>query len=150
MSKPFSQRRGHYEKPLAPRTYEAIGAAIGPAIGLPLVFLAQEPVRRFRPGQKNRQWRDGVRGRKPAKSHVQGASAGTCLDLAARHLPGAPNLYSQRWTGAVFHLRAFAAGDAGGPHPDLAGLGGVRHEDVVVVTKDGSKILSRFPKPLEL
>jgi Xaa-Pro aminopeptidase len=30
------------------------------------------------------------------------------------------------------------------------GLGGVRHEDVVVVTKTGSKILSRFPKPLEI
>ncbi len=30
------------------------------------------------------------------------------------------------------------------------GLGGVRHEDVVVVTKKGCKILSRFPKPLEL
>jgi Xaa-Pro aminopeptidase len=30
------------------------------------------------------------------------------------------------------------------------GLGGVRHEDVVVVTKTGSKILSRFPKPLEV
>ncbi len=30
------------------------------------------------------------------------------------------------------------------------GLGGVRHEDVVVVTKDGCKILSRFPKPLEI
>jgi Xaa-Pro aminopeptidase len=30
------------------------------------------------------------------------------------------------------------------------GLGGVRHEDVVVVTKEGCKILSRFPKPLEI
>ena len=30
------------------------------------------------------------------------------------------------------------------------GLGGVRHEDVVVVTKTSSKILSRFPKPLEI
>lgn len=30
------------------------------------------------------------------------------------------------------------------------GLGGVRHEDVVVVTKTGCKILSRFPKPLEI
>ena len=30
------------------------------------------------------------------------------------------------------------------------GLGGVRHEDVVVVTKTGCKILSRFPKPLEV
>jgi Xaa-Pro aminopeptidase len=30
------------------------------------------------------------------------------------------------------------------------GLGGVRHEDVVVVTRTGSKILSRFPKPLEI
>ena len=30
------------------------------------------------------------------------------------------------------------------------GLGGVRHEDVVVVTKTGSKILSKFPKPLEI
>jgi Xaa-Pro aminopeptidase len=30
------------------------------------------------------------------------------------------------------------------------GLGGVRHEDVVVVTKTGSRILSRFPKPLEI
>ena len=30
------------------------------------------------------------------------------------------------------------------------GLGGVRHEDVVVVTKTGCKILSRFPKQLEL
>jgi Xaa-Pro aminopeptidase len=30
------------------------------------------------------------------------------------------------------------------------GLGGVRHEDVVVVTKAGCKILSRFPKPLEI
>jgi Xaa-Pro aminopeptidase len=30
------------------------------------------------------------------------------------------------------------------------GLGGVRHEDVVVVTKSGCKILSRFPKRLEL
>jgi len=30
------------------------------------------------------------------------------------------------------------------------GLGGVRHEDVVVVTKDGCKVLSRFPKPLEI
>ncbi|MBV9618972.1 MAG: aminopeptidase P family protein [Verrucomicrobia bacterium] len=30
------------------------------------------------------------------------------------------------------------------------GLGGVRHEDVVVVTKSGCKILSKFPKPLEI
>jgi Xaa-Pro aminopeptidase len=30
------------------------------------------------------------------------------------------------------------------------GLGGVRHEDVVVVTKTGCKILSKFPKQLEL
>ncbi len=30
------------------------------------------------------------------------------------------------------------------------GLGGVRHEDVVVVTKAGCKILSRFPKKLEV
>src|SRR5437016_11276645 len=30
------------------------------------------------------------------------------------------------------------------------GLGGVRHEDVVVVTKDGCKVLSRFPKRLEI
>src|SRR6201993_5356368 len=30
------------------------------------------------------------------------------------------------------------------------GLGGVRHEDVVVVTKSGCRILSRLPKPLEL
>ena len=30
------------------------------------------------------------------------------------------------------------------------GLGGVRHEDVVVVTKSGCKILSRFPKKLEI
>lgn len=30
------------------------------------------------------------------------------------------------------------------------GLGGVRHEDVVIVTRKGCKILSRFPKPLEL
>jgi Xaa-Pro aminopeptidase len=30
------------------------------------------------------------------------------------------------------------------------GVGGVRHEDVVVVTKSGCKILSRFPKRLEI
>ena len=30
------------------------------------------------------------------------------------------------------------------------GIGGVRHEDVVVVTKTGCKVLSRFPKQLEL
>jgi Xaa-Pro aminopeptidase len=30
------------------------------------------------------------------------------------------------------------------------GLGGVRHEDVVMVTKTGRKILSRFPKQLEI
>jgi Xaa-Pro aminopeptidase len=30
------------------------------------------------------------------------------------------------------------------------GLGGVRHEDVVLVTKSGCKILSRFPKQLEI
>jgi Xaa-Pro aminopeptidase len=30
------------------------------------------------------------------------------------------------------------------------GLGGVRHEDVVVVRKNGCKILSRFPKQLEI
>lgn len=30
------------------------------------------------------------------------------------------------------------------------GLGGVRHEDVVAVTKSGCKILSRFPKQLEI
>jgi Xaa-Pro aminopeptidase len=30
------------------------------------------------------------------------------------------------------------------------GLGGVRHEDVVVVTTAGCKILSRFPKQLEI
>ncbi len=30
------------------------------------------------------------------------------------------------------------------------GLGGVRHEDVVMVTKKGCKILSRFPKKLEI
>jgi len=30
------------------------------------------------------------------------------------------------------------------------GFGGVRHEDVVVITKSGCKILSRFPKQLEI
>ncbi len=30
------------------------------------------------------------------------------------------------------------------------GLGGVRHEDVVVVTKSGCRVLSRFPKQLEV
>jgi Xaa-Pro aminopeptidase len=30
------------------------------------------------------------------------------------------------------------------------GLGGVRLEDVVLVTKTGSRILSRFPKQLEI
>jgi len=30
------------------------------------------------------------------------------------------------------------------------GLGGVRIEDVVIVTKTGCKILSRFPKQLEI
>ena len=30
------------------------------------------------------------------------------------------------------------------------GLGGVRLEDVVVVTKTGHKMLSRFPKHLEI
>jgi Xaa-Pro aminopeptidase len=30
------------------------------------------------------------------------------------------------------------------------GLGGVRHEDVVVVTTTGCRILSKFPKPLEI
>ena len=30
------------------------------------------------------------------------------------------------------------------------GIGGVRHEDVVVVTRDGYKMLSRFPKRLEI
>lgn len=32
----------------------------------------------------------------------------------------------------------------------IPGLGGVRHEDVVVVTKTGNQILSRCPKPFEL
>ncbi len=32
-------------------------------------------------------------------------------------------------------------------YPDI---GGVRHEDVVIVEKDGCRILSKFPKPLEL
>lgn len=30
------------------------------------------------------------------------------------------------------------------------GVGGVRHEDVVIVEKDGCRILSKFPKPLEV
>jgi Xaa-Pro aminopeptidase len=32
----------------------------------------------------------------------------------------------------------------------IPGVGGVRHEDVVLITKTGHKILSRCPKPLEL
>ncbi len=32
----------------------------------------------------------------------------------------------------------------------IPGLGGVRHEDVVVITERGHRMLSRFPKPLEL
>jgi Xaa-Pro aminopeptidase len=32
----------------------------------------------------------------------------------------------------------------------IPGIGGVRHEDVVVITKDGHRMLSRFPKPLEI
>jgi Xaa-Pro aminopeptidase len=32
----------------------------------------------------------------------------------------------------------------------IPGVGGVRHEDVVLITKTGHKMLSRCPKPLEL
>jgi Xaa-Pro aminopeptidase len=32
----------------------------------------------------------------------------------------------------------------------IPGIGGVRHEDVVVITDRGHRVLSRFPKPLEL
>jgi Xaa-Pro aminopeptidase len=32
----------------------------------------------------------------------------------------------------------------------VPGVGGVRHEDVVVITKTGHRMLSRFPKPLEI
>jgi Xaa-Pro aminopeptidase len=32
----------------------------------------------------------------------------------------------------------------------IPGLGGVRHEDVVLITKTGHKLLSRCPKPLEI
>ncbi|MEI9897373.1 MAG: M24 family metallopeptidase [Chthoniobacter sp.] len=32
----------------------------------------------------------------------------------------------------------------------IPGLGGVRHEDVVTITKTGHRLLSSFPKPLEL
>jgi Xaa-Pro aminopeptidase len=32
----------------------------------------------------------------------------------------------------------------------LPGLGGVRHEDVAVITASGHRLLSRFPKPLEI
>lgn len=32
----------------------------------------------------------------------------------------------------------------------VSGLGGVRHEDVVAITKTGHRLLSRFPKPLEI
>ncbi|MGH8048153.1 MAG: M24 family metallopeptidase [Chthoniobacterales bacterium] len=32
----------------------------------------------------------------------------------------------------------------------IPGIGGVRHEDVVVIAKGGHRVLSRFPKPLEI
>lgn len=54
------------------------------------------------------------------------------------------------------HLRisqaTFKAGQVVTIEPGLywPGLGGVRHEDVVAVTKDGYQMLSRFPKQLEL
>ncbi len=32
----------------------------------------------------------------------------------------------------------------------IPGLGGVRHEDVALVTADGNRLLSNFPKPLEI
>jgi Xaa-Pro aminopeptidase len=32
----------------------------------------------------------------------------------------------------------------------IPGLGGVRHEDVVLITADGHRVLSRLPKPMEL
>jgi len=32
----------------------------------------------------------------------------------------------------------------------IPGLGGVRHEDVTTITADGHRLLTRFPKPLEL
>jgi Xaa-Pro aminopeptidase len=32
----------------------------------------------------------------------------------------------------------------------IPGIGGVRHEDVALITKTGHKLLSRCPKPFEL
>ena len=32
----------------------------------------------------------------------------------------------------------------------VPGLGGVRHEDVITITATGHRVLSRFPKPLEI
>lgn len=78
---------------------------------------------------------DGREGRWSGFFHGTGHGLG--LDLHESPRFGAAKLKA----GQVFTIE---------PGLYIPGLGGVRHEDVALITKTGHKLLSRCPKPLEL
>lgn len=121
---------------------------------------------------QRRLWQTCLDGQKKALREIKPGGIGKAVQDSVREFftqHGYPTEQREgRWTG-FFHglghglgleihespriaTTTFRPGQVVTVEPGLyvPGIGGVRHEDVITITATGSRLLSRFPKPLEI